>query len=83
MSKAFFRLVEAMKNPLFRVTLEPELEEIAASWPAAKRFEAARKFSRWARQLKVSASIMASDARGRTFRRISVPRLPRRKTVLN
>jgi len=34
-----------------RVALEPELEEIAAFWPPAKRFEMARKFGRWARQL--------------------------------
>ena len=33
-----------------RVTLEPELEEIAALWPAAKRFEVAHKLKRWAKQ---------------------------------
>jgi|GEM_PF-1768441 len=43
------------------VTLEPELEEIAALWPAAKRFEMAEKFRRWARQLKVSGRIMVKN----------------------
>lgn len=46
-----------------RVTLEPELQEIAALWPAAKRFEVAHKLKRWAKQLKISAAIMASDGR--------------------
>lgn len=45
-----------------RVALEPELEEIAAFWPAAKRFEMARKFGRWARQLRVSAFILFHDS---------------------
>ena len=45
-----------------RVALEPELEEIAAFWPPAKRFEMARKFGRWARQLKVSGFILFQDA---------------------
>jgi len=66
-----------------RVRLEPELEEIAALWPAAKRFEVAQKLKRWAKQLKISAQIMASDGRGRDSRPASVPLLPRRKTILN
>jgi len=45
-----------------RVALEPELEEIAGFWPAAKRFEMARKFRRWARQLRVSAFILFHDS---------------------
>jgi len=45
-----------------RVALEPELEEIAAFWSAAKRFEMARKFRRWARQLRVSAFILFHDS---------------------
>jgi len=45
-----------------RVALEPELEEIAALWPAAKRFEMARKFRRWARQLRVSGFILFHDS---------------------
>jgi len=50
----------SMKQPqgFCPVKLEPELEEIAALWPAAKRLAVARKFKRWARQLKVSAIIM-------------------------
>jgi hypothetical protein len=66
-----------------RVRLEPELEEIAALWPAAKRFEVALKLKRWARQLKISAQIMASDGRGRESRPASVPLLSKRKSLLN
>jgi hypothetical protein len=67
-----------------RVTLEPELQEIAALWPAAKRFEVAHKLKRWAKQLKISAAIMASDGRAAQARRpSSVPVLARRKAVLN
>jgi hypothetical protein len=68
-----------------RVTLEPELQEIAALWPAAKRFEVAYKLKRWAKQLKISAAIMASDGRGAQQgpRRSSVPVLARRKASLN
>ena len=48
--------------PACRVELEPELEAIAAFWSASKRFEMARKFRRWARQLRVSAFILFQDA---------------------
>jgi len=66
-----------------RVTLEPELQEIAALWPAAKRFEVAHKLRRWAKQLRISALIMASDGRGQNHRPASVPVLSRRKATLN
>ena len=67
-----------------RVRLEPELEEIAALWPAAKRFEVAQKLRRWARQLKISALIMASDGRGQgSPSPVSAPLLSRRKALLN
>jgi hypothetical protein len=67
-----------------RVTLEPELQEIAALWPAAKRFEVAHKLRRWAKQLKISAAIMASDGRAAQGPRpASVPVLARRKASLN
>lgn len=66
-----------------RVKLEPELEEIAALWPAAKRFEVAQKLKRWSRQLRISALIMASDVRGRGPGPASLPALPRRKALLN
>jgi hypothetical protein len=73
-----------MESKFCRVKLEPELEEIAALWPAAKRFEVAQKLKRWARQLKISAQIMASDVRGRDSPRpASVPSLSRRKALLN
>jgi hypothetical protein len=58
------------------------LQEIAALWPAAKRFEVAFKLKRWARQLRISAQIMASDGRS-SPRPASVPNLSRRKAVLN
>ncbi|MGA2243777.1 MAG: hypothetical protein ABSH48_02160 [Verrucomicrobiota bacterium] len=45
-----------------RVSLEPELEEIACLWPPAKRFEMARKFRRWARQLRISGIILFHDS---------------------
>lgn len=41
------------------VTLEPELERIAANWLPAKRLVISRKLRRWARQLEVSAFILA------------------------
>jgi hypothetical protein len=51
---------KAKRRP--RVALETELETIAAGWPAAKRFEMARKFKRWARQLKVSGFILFHES---------------------
>ena len=65
-----------------RVTLEPELQEIAALWPPAQRLEAAEKMHRWARQLKISALIMLKDSRPKPRRR-GVPVLPPRKALLN
>ncbi len=44
------------------VKLEPELEAIAAGWPALKRFEVARKLARWSRQLHISGRILLRDA---------------------
>jgi len=64
-----------------RVELEPELEEIAAFWSAAKRFEMSRKFRRWARQLRVSGFILFQDAH--PARRPSMPFVAPRKARLN
>ena len=64
-----------------RVTLEPELEEIALLWGANKRLVVAAKLERWARQLKVSAKIMIKDSSH--VRRPSLRALPRLKAVLN
>jgi hypothetical protein len=64
-----------------RVELEPELEEIAALWPAAKRFEMARKFRRWARQLRVSGFILFHDSHRPAPREL--PFLALRKVRLN
>ena len=66
-----------------RVTLEPELEEIAGDWPAAKRFEMARKFARWAQQLKISAKIMTADAQGGRHQRPDLRYVAPRKACLN
>jgi hypothetical protein len=74
---------EKPDKKICRVRLEPELEEIAALWPAAKRFEVAQKLRRWAKQLRISAIIMASDGRGQKPKPASVPCLPRRKAALN
>lgn len=71
------------KNQLCRVTLEPELEAVAALWPAQKRVEMGRKFARWGRQLKLSGKIMQIDARGRDVRPPVLKFLALRKAVLN
>ncbi len=63
-----------------RVRLEPELEELAASWSPEKRRVMAKKLRRWARQLDVSAHILTSD---HSPRQPSLKVLPHRKTVLN
>lgn len=44
-----------------RVTLEPELELIAAGLNFEERRRLARKFFRWSKQLFVSAAIMAPE----------------------
>jgi len=63
------------------VVLEPALEQVAALWSPARRRMEARKLTRWARQLIVSAVVME---------RRMVPRPPARlkavhprKLVLN
>ena len=71
-----------VQNRYCPVKLEQELEEIAAMWPAAKRFEMARKFRRWARQLKVSAFIMIRASHPE-LRPPSMPRVAPRKAALN
>ena len=40
------------------MTLEPDLEQEVALYTPAQRVELARKFERWARQLRVSAFIL-------------------------
>ena len=65
------------------VTLEPELEEIAALWPALKRLEMARKFLRWHRQLKVSGKIMLKSVPGPTCPRRALQFAGPRSKALN
>jgi hypothetical protein len=64
-----------------RFTLEPELEEETALLTAAQRMRLARKFERWARQLRVSAFILRQDAHPGP--RPSLRAVPRRRLVLN
>jgi hypothetical protein len=63
------------------VTLEPDLQEEVALYTPAQRLELARKFERWARQLRVSAFILrrAREPKGRAVLRV----LPRRRLALN
>jgi hypothetical protein len=63
------------------VTLEPELEEEASLMTPAQRLALARKFERWARQLRVSAFIL--DRVYSPKPRPSLRALTRRKLVLN
>jgi hypothetical protein len=70
------------KKGICPVQLEFELEEIACLWSAERRLRNAQKLRRWARQLEVSARIMMERAKP-TPPKVSLPRLPRRKAVLN
>ena len=64
-----------------RVTLEPELECEVGLFTPPQRLELARKFERWARQLRVSAFILgrAAEPKGPAV----LKALPRRKLALN
>ena len=66
-----------------RVTLEPELEELAAEWKPEMRLIVAKKFRRWARQLSVSARILMKQERVGRNAKVSLPRVPWRKLPLN
>ena len=44
-----------------RVILEPTLESKVSCWSSCQRRELARKFERWARQLRVSAKMLDLD----------------------
>ena len=61
--------------------MEPELEREVALYTPAQRLELARKFERWARELRVSAFILRREAepKGRAVLRA----LPPWKLVLN
>jgi protein subunit release factor B len=45
-----------------RIVLEPALEEFACEWSPAKRRAVARMYARWARQLRVTAKAMETQA---------------------
>jgi len=51
------------KARLWRVTMEPDLERMAAGWAPSVRLEMAARFRRWARQLRLSAVIALADQR--------------------
>ncbi|MDB6018427.1 MAG: hypothetical protein JWR19_2916 [Pedosphaera sp.] len=72
-----------MKKERKRVTLEPELEELALFWRPQMRLIVARKFARWARQLRVSAFIMIEQDRAASRRPASLRRVPPKKAALN
>jgi len=74
------KVLVAMK-PRPRVRLEPELEREVALFNPAQRVELARKFERWARQLRVSAFILRRAAEPRRPAVLKV--LPLRKLALN
>ena len=74
-----------MKTPngICPVQLELELEEIACLWSAERRLRSAEKLRRWARQLEVSARIMINRQKPNHPRPPVLPKLARRKVVLN
>jgi hypothetical protein len=49
------------RNPLTRVTMEPDVEKFASLWPANKRIRLGKKFKRWGHQLCLSGEIMLAD----------------------
>lgn len=64
------------------VTLEPELQEEVGLYTVSQRLELARKFARWARQLRVSAVILRRQ-QNQLKACASLKALPRRKLRLN
>lgn len=64
-----------------RVTLEPELECEVGLFTPPQRLELARKFERWARQLRVSAFILGRAEEPKRPAVLKV--LSRRKLALN
>jgi len=69
-----------MKNGQ-KVTMEPELEQIAGDLTASELKAMARKMRRWIRQLEIKAFILDRDAGPR--RRVSLPRVSQRHLILN
>jgi len=64
-----------------RVILEPSLECKVGRWSAWQRRELARKFERWARQLRVSARMLDLDEAPKPPPRLKA--LPTRRQRLN
>lgn len=65
-----------------RVRMEPELESLAGHLNVSDRLFLAQKFSRWTRQLRVSARILQADSRANRPRSAPKP-LARRRLALN
>lgn len=63
------------------ITLEPELELLAATWSASRCRSSARVFARWARQLMVKAQIL--DPRVPRGKLPRWQRLTKRQSALN
>ena len=70
-----------MEQKKIRVRLEPGLEEEVSLLTPAQRVALARKFQRWARQLRVSARIILRDELPQP--RPSLKPLPRRRLSWN
>lgn len=66
-----------------KITLEPELEELAKLWSGETRRVIARKFLRWAHELDRSGCIMIYRANRRGRKVTSLPRSRPLKDVLN
>lgn len=64
-----------------RVILEPELQPEVETMNSWQRLKLARKFERWARQLRVSAFILNRDSSPKP--RPSLKGLSKRKQMLN
>ena len=57
-----------MSKIVVRVRMEPELEEVAGHLNPGDRMLLAGKFARWARQLRVSARVLAAPPSARRSR---------------
>jgi hypothetical protein len=74
-------LVRVSRNMRKRVILEPELEQEVSLMTASQRLELARKFERWAHQLRISAFILKRASQPKP--RPSLKALSKAKLILN
>lgn len=71
-----------MSKLVVRVRMEPELERIAGNFSVSARLALAKKFYRWAHQLRVSARILQADLLPNRRRPLLKP-LKQRRLALN